>query len=262
MRPVGNTHFARRAFAAMVLAAFGAVLCDAAGAAEEKLPPKVISARRSRGDADVIRIFAADESKAGQPAEAEVKQTNPKSGGALSMLARTGFWLGLVVLLLCGLVALGKKFLPKSMGMFKSPAMELLGRSYLDPKRCVYLLRVGKRMLIVGGAENGLCALGEIVEIEEVEHLTALASNATSKSEGHKGGFAAALGRRLSGVPGFSGAPAARAALPGIAEDSNSQDSDEDATRRPVGIASRAAGGLDELRERVEGLKARLRTIS
>lgn len=261
MKLVRNTHLARRVFAGMALAALGAVLCGAAGAAEEKLPPKASSARRSSGKAEVIRIFAADENDGRRAVESE-KKLKPKAGGALSMVARTGFWLGLVVLLLCGLVVLGKKFLPKSMGMFKSPAMELLGRSYLDPKRCVYLLKVGKRMLIVGGAENGLCSLGEIVELEEVEHLNALVSNGESKSGASQGGFAAALGRRLSGVPGFSGAPAARAALPGIGEDLSSDARDEDATRRPLGIASRAAGGLDELRERVEGLKARLRTIS
>ncbi len=261
MRPVRNTDFARRAFAGLLLAAFGVLLCDTAGAAEEKLPPKASSERRSGGGADVIRIFAANESDDGQ-ASVAAKQLKPKAGGALSMLARTGFWLGLVVLLLCGLVALGKKFLPKSMGMFKSPAMELLGRSYLDPKRCVYLLKVGKRMLIVGGAENGLCSLGEIAEPAEVEHLTALVSNGESRTEGNKGGFAAALGRRLPGLPGFSGAPAARAAVPGIGEDRSSDARDGSATRKPVGIGSRSAGGLDELRERVEGLKARLKTIS
>ncbi len=203
------------------------------------------------GKGDLIRIFdPADERRAESDrprVAAEVKKTSP-----LSMLARTGFWLGLVVLLMCGLVAAGKKLLPRSMGMFKSPAMELVGRSYLDPKRCVYLLKVGGRMLVIGSAENGLRCLSEITEQAEVEHLAALSRNGqrAAESGGKRGGFAAALKRRLVCPETATGRWSARAA--GAVGGDAGGDVEVDAQ----------ATGLRELKERVEGLKARLRTIS
>jgi flagellar biogenesis protein FliO len=182
----------------------------------------------------------------------------------LSTLARTGVWLGLVVLLLCGLVAAARRILPKSMGMFKSPAMELMGRSFLDPKRCVYLLKVGSRVLVVGSAENGLTCLSEITDRAEVEHLGALADSARREGPGEAREFARMLGGRLAGLGRGRWSSGARAGSPGR----------EARAGRPVLVgaagdrveAQRAGAaatpGFEELKERIAGLKARLRDIS
>ena len=216
-----------------------------------------------RVESDPIRIFDADE-KVEEPAEREERPRR----SVLGTLARTGFWLGLVVAMLCGLVALARKFLPKSMGMFRSPAMELLGRSYLDPKRCVYLLKIGGRMLVVGSAENGLSCLGEIAEREEVEYLAALARNGAGRPKEGRGGFAASMGRRVSRMVEIVRGGGEQVE-PGCAELDLDPRFEEDGRADPVPggapaePADRESGdALGQLKEKVESLKARLQTIS
>jgi len=239
----------------------GVLACSLGGGAwaAERAENRVDSPRRAAAEPEYIRVFDKPDAVAAGKTVARKPATK---GGALSMLARTGFWLGLVIVLLCGMVVLARRFLPKSMGMFKSPAMELVGRSYLDPKRCVYLLKVGKRVLVVGGAENGLSCLGQIDDAAEVEHLVALAGNGASREESKARGFAAALGRRVSGLHLTAAASKAdeAALLTAMGQDGSAAEEAEVST--PLPARSRGARGLDELKDRVEGLKARLRAIS
>lgn len=44
--------------------------------------------------------------------------------------------------------------------------LELLGRLPLDPRRTVYLVRVGESVFVVGGSEGGLTKLGEVPRLE------------------------------------------------------------------------------------------------
>lgn len=44
--------------------------------------------------------------------------------------------------------------------------LALVGRLPLDQKRAIYLVRVGKQVLVVGGSEGGLVKLGELTPEE------------------------------------------------------------------------------------------------
>lgn len=235
-------------------ALLAAVVGGGAAAAEKKAGPGA-SAKREAGGG-VIQIFKSKDAADKAATEKAKSQPAPRPS-ALSTLARTGFWLGLVVVLLCGVMLLAKRFLPKSMGMFRSAAMEMVGRSYLGPKRCVYLVKVGGRMLVVGSAENGLSCLSEITAPDEVEHLAALARSDGGGARSAGRGFAAALGQRISGLAGM-------VRRGGEQVEAGDQDLDFEEPEREYEFAgpARGAGGLDELREKVEGLKARLKTIS
>ena len=54
-------------------------------------------------------------------------------------------------------------------GVAEGP-LALLGRLPLDPKRAIYLVRVGKQVLVVGGSEGGLVKLGEM-PLDEVPRI-------------------------------------------------------------------------------------------
>jgi flagellar biogenesis protein FliO len=232
----------------------------AAGAGEPAGPPAGAAESEAVRASGYIRVFQPDEAAASVGRDEGRDAARP---GALSMLARTGFWLGLILVALCGVVVLARRFMPRSMSMFKSPAMELMGRSYLDPKRCVYLLKVGGRVLVVGGAENGLTCLSEISDQAEVRHLAALAASPGPARSAEPGRFAAALGRSLGGL---AGRPAARSSEPaGIPPGTGGRSAAATGSNQqypPVPARSRPVDQLDELREKVEGLKARLRAIS
>lgn len=252
----------------LLSALLAALAAPRAGAAEGKAKPAPAPAptpaatptEKSTGG-KMVQIFdpkdSGEKDAAGKAEAGKAKAGPVAPRSMLSTLARTGFWLGLVVVLLCGLVLMAKRVLPRSMGMFRSPAMELLGRSYLDPKRCVYLLKVGGRLLVVGSAENGLTCLSEIADADEVEHLTTLTRNGQQAAGGGKRGFAAALGSRLSRLAGM-------VRRGGEQVEAGAEDLDLAAPGEKYDFADRTApaSGMSELREKVEGLKARLKTIS
>lgn len=81
--------------------------------------------------------------------------------------------------IMCGLLLGGlcivRKHMPGGRQMFSSPAMELLGRAHLDQKRYVSLLRVGRRVIIIGVTADELTALGEIHEESEVSEILEVA---------------------------------------------------------------------------------------
>lgn len=70
--------------------------------------------------------------------------------------------------------------------------LEVLARQPLDARRAIYLVRVGKRVLIVGAAEGSLTRLGS-TSLESVEAELA----AAAESGGPKASFRAALTRAL-----------------------------------------------------------------
>jgi len=98
-----------------------------------------------------------------QPAQTPVSKTGPMTIIFVFILAVGG---GLLALLFAV-----RKYLPGGRQLFASPAMELLGRTYLDPKRYLCLVRVGKRVLVVGASAEGLKRISEITEEAEVTEL-------------------------------------------------------------------------------------------
>jgi hypothetical protein len=79
-------------------------------------------------------------------------------------LAMVGITLTLAV---CGgIIAVGRRFLPQGTGA----AMQVVGRVSLSPKHSVYMLRVGRRVLLVGAGPQGAPALiSELDELAEIE---------------------------------------------------------------------------------------------
>jgi flagellar biogenesis protein FliO len=65
-----------------------------------------------------------------------------------------------------GIIAAGRRFLPQRAGV----GMEVVGRVSLSPKHAVYLLRVGRRVLLVGSGPQGSPSLiSELDELAEIE---------------------------------------------------------------------------------------------
>lgn len=91
------------------------------------------------------------------------------------MLAGAAFWLGVVIFVLCAVVYVVKRFVPGATASFRSPAAEVLGRTFLDARKCLYVVKVGRRVLIVASTPERLSTVCEVSEPEEVENLIALA---------------------------------------------------------------------------------------
>jgi flagellar biogenesis protein FliO len=172
---------------------------------------------------------------------------------ALSMVAKVGFWLGLVIALICGAVTLARKLLPRSAAWGGCQTAELVGRTFLESKRSVYLLKVGNRVLVIGSAENGLSALGEITDRAEVDYLACLARGRLAAEPGRRSEFSQRLGRRLSRLVGLT-----REGDEQIVEEDEALAAGATAAEaeetEAVG-ATAAADGLESLKEQLARLK-------
>lgn len=82
---------------------------------------------------------------------------------------------GGVCALFCAGLYLAKKYLPGHRQLFTHPAMEVLGRTHLDQRRYVSLLRVGKRILVVGVSPDDMRPLSEITDETEVTGILEVA---------------------------------------------------------------------------------------
>ncbi len=68
-----------------------------------------------------------------------------------------------LTLLAVGVLALGVVFAGRRFGWgAPSGPLVLVGRLPLDARRCVYLVRVGETVLVLGASEAGLTKLGEL----------------------------------------------------------------------------------------------------
>lgn len=73
------------------------------------------------------------------------------------------------------IIWLMKRYLPGHRQLFSHPAIEVLGRTHLDQRRYVSLLRVGRRILVVGVSPDTISPLSEIEDGEEVAEILELA---------------------------------------------------------------------------------------
>jgi flagellar protein FliO/FliZ len=65
-----------------------------------------------------------------------------------------------------GIIAAGRRFLPQGAGV----GMQVVGRVSLSPKHSVYLLRVGRRVLLVGAGPQGSPSLiSELDDLAEID---------------------------------------------------------------------------------------------
>lgn len=105
--------------------------------------------------------------------------------------SRTISWLVavvvLAVLVFWGGLHLVKRWLPGGQNLFASPAIEVVGRTHLDPRRYVAMLRVGRRILLLAVSPDEIRPLGEVEDETEVADLLAQARprTATGRSVFH-----------------------------------------------------------------------------
>ncbi len=74
-----------------------------------------------------------------------------------------------------------------------SGSIKLVGQLPLDARRAIYLVKVGRAVLVVGASESGLTKLGELAE----EDVPATPEPATG---GFAGVLARAMGRKAAGA--------------------------------------------------------------
>jgi len=144
---------------------------------------------------------------------------------------RSGLMSLVFVLGAIGGVALLVRRLVPSMRTMNGPGLEVLGRHHLAPKQSLALVRIGRRVLLVGVSADRLNTLCEIDEPQEVAELLGRVQNRTASDEQFSG--------LLSGeTAGF------------------------DEASDPAGeLTHGPSDRLDRARDRVQGLLARLRSL-
>jgi flagellar biogenesis protein FliO len=108
---------------------------------------------------------------------------------AVERSTRNPIWttLGLLCLLLAGLygvLRLLRRFGGRRFSAVESQQIQLVARQQLDSQTSVFLLRVGRRLILAGSSPSGLNSLAEIDDPEEVSELcgTEREADATSFS--------------------------------------------------------------------------------
>ncbi|MHC4870219.1 MAG: FliO/MopB family protein [Planctomycetota bacterium] len=88
-----------------------------------------------------------------------------------------------------------RKFFPGSGNFFANSATEVLGRTYLDSKRYLALVRVGKKVLLLGVAPEEINCLSEITDKDDIADIM---RDARPKTEAGKGIFKGMLEGRVA----------------------------------------------------------------
>jgi flagellar biogenesis protein FliO len=97
-------------------------------------------------------------------------------------------WLGLLwplALVLTGIFVMfwaAKRYLPGLRRMAGSRAVEILGRTYLTPRQSVTVVKLGRRVLVIGQTAEQLSALASITDPEEVSEIVGLCESAGGHS--------------------------------------------------------------------------------
>jgi len=140
--------------------------------------------------------------------------------------------IGLLMLggILWGGLYLMKKLMPGGRQLFTTPAMEVLGRSHLDPQRYLALVRVGERVVVVGVSPDGIRPVTEFASPEEVAQILEIAR---PKSENGGNVFARLFQDSIRGV--------------------KKEESQAEAEK----AATTMSASIESLRERVRGLGQR-----
>ncbi len=108
--------------------------------------------------------------------DAERRERRGAEDGGRRQVTMPSVWPAILsVLGVCGLFCAAlfimKKYVPGHRQLFNHPAIEVLGRTHLDQKRFVSLIRVGKRIVVVGVSPDEMRSLSEIVDEAEVTEI-------------------------------------------------------------------------------------------
>jgi flagellar biogenesis protein FliO len=130
---------------------------------------------------------AHDASAAGRKlaARSSAPRRSPERAAAPTPTAAIGTVassLAIVLGLFAALVWFSKRFAPSGAAALPQEAVELLGRTPLDGRQTMQLIRVGNRLLLVALSAGGATTLTEITDPLEVEHLAGLCRPGKSNS--------------------------------------------------------------------------------
>jgi len=92
------------------------------------------------------------------------------TGSLWTAVAATAF----ILLLILGGARLLKKHVPLGNATLPQEAFEVVGKRHLDPRQRVYVVRFGRRILLIGSYPDGMTTLAEITDPVEVDQLTGL----------------------------------------------------------------------------------------
>ena len=193
-------------------------------------------------DSDMMPLFAEEGKPAGE---------QPRKGSGLSVgwtLASSGFWLGVVMLAICGVLWVIKRVVPGATSSFKSPAAEVLGRTLLDSRKCLYVVKIGRRIVLVGSSPERLSPLAEVTDPAEVGEIVALAA-------GERG--ARAFQAELSRESGLYGEQKATVAIDHVVQDLPGGEGQEltEESAAPDGALGRIRGQIARVKQRLEQLR-------
>lgn len=174
----------------------------------EEIPQVLETATAVEGDvaSTVVREAPPRNPKYFNAERQTLRRTEPKVAppktqevpDLMGTVQRLVFWL--VLLALMGVIALAvvKAFLPGGRKLFASAAVEVLGRTYLDSRRYLALIRVGRRVLVVGIDSEGIHPVSEMTDPEEVADILRQAQPATPAGVSF---FQSLLQKQMGGVP-------------------------------------------------------------
>jgi flagellar biosynthetic protein FliO len=125
--------------------------------------------------------------------------SNPPVGGETSLIGllfRVAISLAFIVLLIWGAVWIMRRFSGMGPRSVRSDGLvDVLGRTYIAPKKAVYILRVGDRALAVGVTESTLTPLAEL-DLEET--LSACSEGLSGQETGRLSDILGGFKSRLS----------------------------------------------------------------
>jgi len=129
--------------------------------------------RRAAGDGGIPLGLSGDEKDSADSA---------RTRGTTSLLWKSLSGLAIV----CGLMVVGvvllKRVVPATQRGGNSDGLSVLGRAYVAPKASLFLVKVGRRILVVGQTPAGITRVAEIDDPEEVEQVAARCERARSAS--------------------------------------------------------------------------------
>ncbi len=159
----------------------------------------------------------------------EQSQSEASEESPWAAVARIAAGLAVFVLIAWVGASVFKRAFPRGRNLFSSPAAEVLGRTYLDSRRYLALVRVGARVLVLGVSPE---RISPVCEVQDAEEVTEILSTARPATEAGRSTF-----RRLLD-----------AAVAGHKE--------QDAASAAGGEATRLSREVDAIHDRLRGMRA------
>jgi flagellar biogenesis protein FliO len=217
--------------------------------AAASMPSAVFAQSTSRPSSysELERLPIRNRSAATAPSTQQSARTGtsarPKS---LIDLPRLGLALGVVLLLIFLVRAVGQKFFPNITMSRASSAVRVLSRNPIAHKQQVLLVQVGRRILVLGDNGTQMQPLSEITDPDEVAQLIGQATGASEQ-------FNREFNKAQDAFEQTADPAATEPAISGDAEDG--EPADEEALPEPMNAAH---GEINGLMEKVRGLARQL----